>query len=127
MQGATPALKLAGTVEMDNQGNFVFPFRFMKDSTPMTVNLALQLTPEMKEKQTREPISLPDFSENHWLFRNRVVRVENVGGITDEELLVHIKHHVLRAEDKWKRMKKQIEAFGNLESIPSAIREKIPE
>ena len=127
MKGSTPTIELLGTVKPDNQGNFVFPFRVGKGPAARTVDLKLQLTHEMMEKQSREPISLPDLPKDYWLFRNRAVKVENWGGFADEELVVHIKHHILQAENKWKRMKKQIEAFENLESMPSARRERIPE
>ena len=75
----------------------------------------------------REPIPFADLGDKHWLFRNRLLKVEDPGGLTNEELLVHIKHHVLRAEGKWKQIKRQVEAFENLERAPSVKRESIPE
>ena len=117
-------LKLVGT--MDGQGKFAVPYRVGQGPAARTIQLTCQLSKENVEKQNREPIPIPDIA-GYWLFRNRVLLVANAEGITNEELLVHIKHRVLRAEGNWKRMQKQIEAFENLERTPSAKREKIAE
>ena len=120
-------LKLLGTVQLvDGQGNFAIPYVIGKGPAARTIQLTYQLSKENVEKQIREPIPFLDMA-GYWIFRNRVLVVENAGGLTDEELLVHIKHRVLRAEGNWKRMQKQIEAFENLERTPSAKREKIAE
>ena len=117
-------LKLVGT--MDGQGEFAVPYRMGQGPSARTIQLTVQVSKENIEKQNREPIPIPDMA-GYWIFRNRGLIVESAGGITNEELLVHIKHRVLRAEGNWKRMQKQIEAFENLERTPSAKREKIAE
>ena len=119
-------LKLLGTVQLDGHGNFDIPYQVGKGPSARSIRLICQVSQEKVEEQNREPIPIPDMA-GYWLFRNRVLVVENAGGITNEELLVHIKHRVLRAEGNWKRMQKQIEAFENLERTPSAKREKIAE
>ena len=63
----------------------------------------------------------------YWIFRNRVVHVEDTAGFAEEELLLYIKHFVRQAESKLNRIKSEIEAFENLEQQPSGRRERIPE
>ena len=127
MKGLHLAIKLLHTVQLDAQGNFLIPYRVGQGPAARTIQLTVQVSKENVERQNREPIPIPDSGDGYWLFRNRVLIVKNAEGITDEELLVHIKHRVLRAEGNWKRMQKQIEAFENLERTPPAKREKIAE
>ncbi|MBI3895605.1 MAG: HNH endonuclease [Acidobacteria bacterium] len=127
MKSLNPTIKLLCTVQLDGQGNFAIPYRVGKGASDRTIQFTAQVSKYNVEKQNREPIPIPDMPDGYWLFHNRVLIVENTGGITNEELLVHIKHRVLRAESNWKRMQKQIEAFENLERTPSAKREKIME
>ena len=121
-------IKPVCTAELDGQGNFDIPYVVGEGPAARTVKLQVHISQEKMIQQDSEPISLTEeLGAGYWLFRNRVLKVENAEAMSEEELLVHIKHNVLRAESKWKRIKKQVEAFENLERTPSAKRERIPE
>jgi 5-methylcytosine-specific restriction endonuclease McrA len=53
--------------------------------------------------------------------------VEGGGLASDENLLLRIKHTVLREEKIIEHIRREIEAFENLDKISSARRERIPE
>jgi 5-methylcytosine-specific restriction endonuclease McrA len=121
-------IKAVCTPEFDGQGTFDIPYSVGQGPAARTIKVRVRITQEKMIQQESEPISLKDeLGSDFWLFRNRVVKIANTEGMGEDELLIHIKHHVLRAESKWSRIKKQVDAFENLERTPTAKRERIPE
>ena len=117
MKDRRPAIKPLGTVRRDEQGHIMIPYSAGW----------LSLPDKDGEKQLHEPVRLGAFDNKAWLFRNRILAVEEGGGLTDEELLLHIKLYVYHAEGKRRRVERQVEAFENAERVPSAKRESMPE
>ena len=64
---------------------------------------------------------------NIWLFRSKFIGVEANELSTNDEIALFVQKHVLRMEGKLVRMKREIEAFRNMERAHDAIRERIPE
>lgn len=135
-----PSISLVETLEGD--GSFE-GFLFLRDSRLGDVKV--QFSREELERQLKEPINLKnchlmrvgvddEFADRHssllrnyWIFRNRILEVMYGHNLSPSELLIHIKHWVLKKEGELDRMRRTIEAFENLEKLPSARREKIPE
>ncbi|OFW10207.1 MAG: hypothetical protein A3G20_09880 [Acidobacteria bacterium RIFCSPLOWO2_12_FULL_59_11] len=131
-----PSISLVATMDNATDGSFSLNLGFGKWNG--------QLSREQLEYQLKEPIRLGDCHlqtgweegekeelqrvvRNFWIFRNRILIVKNASGLFPEELLVHIRHWVLKKEGELGRMRRTNEAFENLEKLPSARREKIPE
>src|SRR3989338_8871025 len=86
--------------------------------------LYLFLTPEVYELQLREPTH---HRGGEWLYKNKVMDVSGSKTVSKEELQLLIKHKVLREEKLLEKIKREVEAFENLDRIAPAKRERIPE
>jgi len=62
-----------------------------------------------------------------WAFRWKTVRVEGAGGVTRKEVMLRIKHAVLREEKALSKIQREVEAFQNMERASSSRRERLPE
>src|SRR5437867_3360516 len=84
---------------------------------------------EVRQRQFREPVQFaraPDF----WAYRDKVIRHNRnaLGGLTtEEETVLFIKHVVLSHETSVQRIRREVEAMQNLDRLPSAQRERIPD
>jgi len=74
-----------------------------------------------------EPKEVEVFLPNRWVYRHRMIAVEYGENIDRGEIILRIKHAVLREENALKKIAKEIEAFENLEKLPCARRERIPD
>ena len=98
-----------------------------KDARLLTVPLTLSeadLT-----GQEREPVLAME-GLSWWLFRHVVVDVSALGPVHaghQEELLLRVKHLVLRHEKVLSRIRRDVEAFENMNRLPAARRNAIPE
>jgi hypothetical protein len=61
-----------------------------------------------------------------WIYRRKLLRVKCDAGTTNEEIALRIKHYSLRRDGSLQQVKRELEAFENLERVPSARRELIP-
>lgn len=85
------------------------------------------VVPDFRRRQLQEPVNLsPKFPEL-WVYRNKIVRATVGGPTTVEETVLLVKHCVLRQEKSLERVRREIEAMENLDRLPSAQRERIPE
>lgn len=84
---------------------------------------------ELVESQQREPVSLDPYlkMQGFWAYRNRVVTVSANSALTPEEKVLHIKHAVRQEEVSLQQMRRELEAMENMDRVPSAQRERIPE
>jgi len=62
-----------------------------------------------------------------WLFRRRVVDVKGGDATTLQEVSARIKHVVLREEQAFAKIARELEAFENFSRTADARRERIPE
>jgi hypothetical protein len=92
---------------------------------------------QVYEQQSREPVLLrggfEDCSWSLWAYKGKLIRCDlPIHYIDDdssvaEELTLRIKHLVLREEHRLQRIRREVQALENLERIPSAKRERIPD
>lgn len=61
-----------------------------------------------------------------WAWRDKVVLVSGSQGLHRDEVLVKIKHFILRGEKAFERMRRDIQAFNRMERTDATSRESIP-
>jgi hypothetical protein len=64
---------------------------------------------------------------NKWVFKNKIVKVEDFQGSTLEEVVIRIKHKVLSEEQEFTKLQREIEAFESFSKLDRAPREPIPQ
>jgi hypothetical protein len=74
-----------------------------------------------------EPAPCGETSDGIWVFRRHVVSVCGSDALPEREVKLRIKHAVLREEKALARMARELEAFENMERLPDARRERIPD
>ncbi len=113
-----------------------FPFAFKKGFETKTLWYDLLPTADadsirdFRTRQLQEPVSLAPALPDFWAYRNKVARhnADVPGGpTTPEEIILLVKHSVLRQETSIERIRREVEAMENLDRVPSAQRERIPE
>ena len=122
-------LRIIGRVVLDGKGGVALPLSVGTGKEARLLTVPLTLSEADLAKQEREPVLAMEGS-SWWLFRKAVVDVSAVGLLpadSQEELLLRIKHLVLRHEKVLSRIRRDIEAFENLDRLPTAKREAIPE
>ena len=63
--------------------------------------------------QRREPQQLSGIM---WVYKDNIIRHD--GGVGDmEETILEIKHHILRQERDYQKMKREVQAFENMEKM----------
>jgi 5-methylcytosine-specific restriction endonuclease McrA len=87
---------------------------------------------EIREYQAREPYAL--WRAGHspevvcFLYRDKVVQVEwRAAEVAWEDLFLLVKHHILRNERNYEKIRREVEALENLEKLQGASREPIPD
>ena len=79
-----------------------------------------------KEKSKHAPVKSTLFYDPKcYLFKDRVMIVENDEGFLEKELLTRIKHWVLQKEKEFKKIERQVEAFEQVVETEVAKREKL--
>ena len=81
---------------------------------------------DFRERQLQEPVKLAPHFPHWWAYRSKVVHARD-GTLAAEETVLLVKHCVLRRETSFQRVRREVEAMQNLERVPSAQRERIPE
>jgi len=87
----------------------------------------IQATAEFVERQHREPQPLLDF---FWVYRDKVLRLESTEpeGLRNKESdVLLMKHYVLRRERHYERVRREVEALENMETLQDISREPIAE
>lgn len=77
-----------------------------------------------------KPFFIKDFSnysDSKWIFKGKLVLVENRTYESEDEVKLEVMNAVFRHEKKYNSLRRQVEAFNNLEKINSAQREQIPD
>jgi hypothetical protein len=91
--------------------------------------------PDAHLRQLTEPVCVgcQPLTGDVWLFKNRFVSVdlELWRGAPDpsvvEELLLKIKHTVLKEERRLSKMQREVQALENLERLTPSVRQQIPD
>src|SRR5262249_32212158 len=71
------------------------------------------------------PLLFP--GDNQWAYRNHVFRIRSVTEIDDQTGALLLKHYVLKQEKKLERIRRELDAFQNMEKLEGAVRETIPD
>lgn len=86
-----------------------------------------QATREFLERQRREPQPLRG---TLWAYRDKILGLESTEpeNLRDRETdILLVKHYVLRQERQYERVRREVEALENLETLEGVAREPIPE
>jgi hypothetical protein len=124
-------IKILGAVVDDPEHGYILPLSIITQRGKGSLSLDSLLKDSAPyDPDHQEPLQLIAFDESSngiWVFRRKFIRVEDAGGVSRDELLLRIKHAVLREEKLLARIAREIKAFENMERISSARRERIPE
>lgn len=74
-----------------------------------------------------EPVRSKIHGADCWVYRGKVFQVEGAQATAEEELKLRIKYEVAQHSKEMQRIRRVLEAFENLDKLPSARRERIPE
>lgn len=77
-------------------------------------------------QSSAEPVEVPTM-RYVWLYRDRLVSVYGASASGHLPMELRIKHAVMRQEKEYERLKREVEAFENLDAAKNARREPIPE
>lgn len=120
-------IRIISTIIEDPEKGFIFPIPIGKGSTKRNIEFQIgSKADDIYSPEGSEPKRWAE-NKNFYFFRGKVISVEGREGISEDELLLRIKHKVLREERILNRIKKEVEAFENFERLPVARRERIPE
>jgi len=81
---------------------------------------------EPSRAYARNTLNTPD---GFWVYRGKIVNVSGakLAGITMPEVILRLKHLVLKQEKALTRIEKEVDAFQNMAATEAARREPIPE
>ena len=85
------------------------------------------MTTGLHKGSDNEPVRSAVYGPDSWVYKGRVLKVEGAETISEEELRLRIKREVVRHSREMDRIRREVEAFENLDKLPSARREQIPE
>jgi len=99
----------------------------IEDSQASKDPVAMLLTSHLHSGSDNEPVRSKIHGSDHWVYRGKVFQVEGAEATSDEELKLRIKYEVVRHSKEMQQIQRAVEAFENLDRLPSARRELIPE
>jgi hypothetical protein len=129
-------VEIVGSLEIDpSTGRPGLSVHLNEDSKSRTIYLPLldssdpSAVEDIRQRQLSEPVEfagVPDL----WAYRDRVVRHNrnaSGGPTTREEAVLFLKHAVLSHETSVHRVRREVKGMENLDRVPSAQRERIPD
>jgi hypothetical protein len=99
----------------------------IEDSQASKDPVAMLMTTHLHKGSDCEPTRSEMYGPDSWVYKGKVFKVEGAEAVSDEEVKLRIKHEVVRHSKEMQRIRREVEAFENLDEIPSARRERIPE
>ena len=119
--------KVIGRVEKDVEGACSIPL--VVGEGPSARTIKVDLDPREFTPDSPAPFRLNDGpgSDGIWVFRDSVVSVADSSSLPSDEVLLRVKHAVLRGDKALKRIEREVEAFENLQRLADARRERIPD
>lgn len=118
-------IKVIATLNYDEQGNL--------DTYGLDRDIGDELQEVDKKDftiQLHKPVKIDIFlrqREARWLFRNKVVLIQDPQRYSDEEAALLVQQLVLDTQDEFRRMKEFFDSTENEKLIPPARRERIQE
>ena len=119
-----------GKISRDASGAYTFPLTIGKGPSARTVQLSVDESGnyDPESPQPQQWAGKPGDPPNGiWFFRHSAVSVEDANATPLSEVSLRVKHAVLREEKAFARLMREVEAFENMERIPSARRDRIPD
>jgi len=99
----------------------------IEDSHASKDPVAMLMTSQLHKGSDSEPVRSEIYGADCWVYKGKVFRVEGAEAIAEEELKLRIKHEVVQNSKALEQIRREVEAFENLDELPSARRERIPE
>jgi hypothetical protein len=94
---------------------------------PLKVFLPAETYDPSQQKPIHISATPTGSADGIWLCGERVIEVSATGGETHEQVAVRIKHALLRESREFERIQREVQAFENMQKIPDARRERIPD
>jgi hypothetical protein len=122
-QGSADKFRVVVVGEIEGESQSGISALVFRGAHPLKIQLPEAYAPELLtplnlEHATGRPL---------WAFRAHIYEVSGAFGMSDEEISLRLKYHVFTGDRELQRMRRDLEALDNLERLPSARREKIPE
>ncbi len=114
-------------LETDSKGNYFFKMSIGNGVGSKTLTFSTQIDSFQYRKQMDTPIRCDECLQNFYVFHNKVVKINGIEEVDQEELLIRIQHFILNQEKQFNKMKKEIDAFNRMEKAKKSKREPIPE
>ena len=111
-------ISVIGKLRGSKESGFTFPIELGGDRMERRV-------PDF-DPDHADPVSVGGYFDNLWVFKRKIIKVEGYHHHDEGELATLIKHEVLKGERAFDRIRKEVEAFENLERVPMAVRAQIP-
>lgn len=73
-----------------------------------------------------QKLSWPVSGRSYWVFRNRIVQVDNDTSEVHQAIFMRVKHKVLSEEKAFAKLKREVELFEKFERASPTKREPIP-
>lgn len=123
---------ILGTAERMDDGSLNVPLSVGKPPNEKIVNLPIDLQSVGAEAalNSSEPVRIPNWvaSGKAWfLFRGKLVQVTETGQHSEEEMALEVANFVLKRERRYQHLRRQLDAFKNMDRADSERRERIPE
>lgn len=127
-------MKILGMAKFENN-RIGFPVIIGKGASARSLYLWLEHGIDSWNRQKSEPVYISqEFerggynSQRVWAFKGHAIQIEDIEpSMTDDEIKIHIKHFIFKRENKFSRIKKEVERFERFEKLNPIYREQIPE
>lgn len=111
----------------DGKGKIRFHVTLGKGPSARSLVIDKDVEPAQYEVQKLKPVPIDNFLNNAFMFHNKIVRVEGRWEVGEEELLIRVKHFILKQERDFDKAAKEVEAFERMTEAETARRENIPD
>jgi hypothetical protein len=108
-------------------GGYSFPIMVGKGTKAKTIRLTFGGPDDREGRYDPDQPEPRNVLPGVWAFHRKTVRVEDAAGFSSEEVILRVKHAVLREEKALARIQMEVDAFENMGRALSARRERIPE
>ena len=121
-----PKITVLGRITRGNDGVYRFPLVLGVGQRARVVHLDLEANYHPDSAEPTRPLGQDFFPvDGPWACRGIAVEVKGASQLSLEEVRVRIKHAVLSRDKAFERMRREIEAFENIDQADIARRERI--
>jgi hypothetical protein len=128
-------IMLAGRVEGTAEEGYTVPYALEIDgpigeAMRMPANKLLESPYDPNAEDAVPLVDGPLFSVSdgrRYVYRGHVVKVIGYEDVPRDELQLRIKHSVLKTQKQLDKIRREVQALANLEKLPDARRESIPD